>query len=393
VNRTARLVILTIFVAALAPASWVGAQTASWELTPAGWRSGPIVEHLTTLPEEAGGAIGAVRHGRYLYVSGAKSFSIYDVRNPENPRLVTTEFLGIHALNEHPDTNGRILILSRDLLPPIRSLEVWDVRNKENPQRIGGAPSMDHTWACVLKCQYAYGSHGSIVSLLDPANPVVVGDWRTAVTPAPTRFHGIDEVAPGLVLTASEPTVLLDARVDPANPVALATADPPVSTAGVVGRRSVPSYAHWPLEGTERFALETIETPFSGPCTEGSGGLVTYDTAGFQETGRFEIADVFRLTSNGTFTDGFPPANAVGCSAFGLDESPDWMSDRLVAMAAMEHGVRLLHVDAEGQITEIGGFMGHGTVAAFPVWGTQRILYVVDLVRGVDVLRVAEPEA
>ena len=397
-----RPIVATFAVLLLVPAPAARGGNAPWELTPAGWRSGPIIEHVRNLPLE-GGAIGAEQHGGFLYVSGERSFSIYDIKKPDDPQLMSTRELGEHALNEHPDTNGRILLLSRDAVPATRSLEVWDVTDKANPQRIGGFanPGTDHTWACVLDCRFVYGSHGTIVSLANPASPVKVGDWRTAVSPAPTRFHGIDQVAPGFVLTASEPTVFLDATTDPINPRALAIADPPVSFAGAVNRRSIPSYAHWPLGTRDRFALESIETPFSGPCTEGSGGLVTYDTTGFQTTGRFEIADVFRITQNGNFSDGYPPTNVTGCSAFGLAESPTWSSDHLVAVAWLEHGVRLLRVAVDGSISEVGGFMGHGTEAAYLIWAPHRrtsraqphslllhILYVADLTRGLDVYRV-----
>lgn len=396
-----RFVAATIAVLFLVPAPTAGGQNAAWELTPAGWRSGPIIEHVRNLPLE-GGAIGAVHHGAFLYVSGEQSFSIYDIRQADNPQLMSTRALGPHALNEHPQTNGRILLLSRDAEASTRSLEVWDVSDKANPQRIGGFANTgtDHMWACVLDCTFAYGSHGTIVSLANPTSPTKVGDWRTAVSPAPTRFHGIDEVAPGMVLTASEPTVFLDAS-DPVNPQVVAVADPPATFAGPANRRSVPSYAHWPLGARDRFALESIETPFSGPCSAGSGGLVTYDTTGFQTTGRFEIAAVFRITQNGNFSDGYPPTNVSGCSAFGLAESPTWSSVHLVAVAWLEHGVRLLRVGTDGSISEVGGFMGHSTEAAFPVWAPQRrtsraqphslllhILYVADLTRGLDVYRV-----
>jgi hypothetical protein len=402
VTARLRTSLAVVALLALIPAPVARGQTAAWELTPAGWRSGPIIEHVRNLPLE-GGAIGAVQRGGFLYVSGERSFSIFDITRPDDPQLLSTEQLGEHALNEHPETNGRILLLSRDAVPVNRSLEVWDVTDKSNPQRLGGFanPGVDHMWACVLDCTYAYGSHGTIVSLANPSAPTMVGDWKTAVTPAPTRFHGIDQVAPGLLLTASEPTVFLDARSDPAHPLAVAIADPPATFAGPANRRSVPSYAHWPLGARDRFALESIETPFSGPCTEGSGGLVTFDTTGFQTTGRFEIADVFRITQNGTYSDGYPPTNVSGCSAFGLAESPTWSTDHLVAVAWLEHGVRLLKVSADGSITEVGGFMGHNTQAAYPVWAPHRrtsraqphsmllhILYIADLTRGLDVYRV-----
>jgi hypothetical protein len=399
-DRLRRLVPMLAILSLLSGTAAEGA-AAVWELTPAGWRSGPIIEHVRNLPLE-GGAIGAVQHGNFLYVSGERSFSIYNITAPADPQLLVTEPLGPHALNEHPQTNGRILLLSRDAEASTRSLEVWDVTDKTNPQRLGGFANThtDHMWACVLDCTFAYGSSGTIVSLENPSVPVKVGDWRTAVSPPVTRFHGIDEVAPGFVLTASEPTAFLDAR-NPPSPVAVAIGNPPGTFAGPANRRSVPSYAHWPQRARDRFALESIETPFSGPCTEGSGGLVTYDTTGYETTGILAIADVFRITQNGNFMDGYPPTNASGCSAFGLAESPTWSLDRLVAVAWLEHGIRLLRVDLDGNISEVGGFMGHGTQAAFPVWAPVRrtsrpqphsvllnILYVADLSRGLDVYRV-----
>ena len=398
--RLHRIVPVFAILSLLSTSAAEGA-AADWELTPAGWRSGPIIEHVRNVPFD--GAIGALVHGNFLYVSSEAAFAIFDISTPADPQLLSTEPLGPHALNEHPDTNGRILLLSRDAEPTTRSLEVWDVTDKTNPQRLGGFANThtDHMWACVLDCTYAYGSSGTIVSLANPSVPVKVGDWRTAITPAPTRFHGIDQVAPGFVLTASEPTLFLDARSNPASPVAVAIANPPVSFAGATMRRSVPSYAHWPRAAKDRFALESIETPFSGNCTEGSGGLVTYDTTGFGTTGMFTIADDFRITQNGNFIDGYPPTNASGCSAFGLAESPTWSIDRLVAVAWLEHGVRLLSVGQDGSISEAGGFMGHGTQAAFPVWAPVRrtsrpqphsvllnVLYVADVGRGLDVYRV-----
>ncbi|HEX2031086.1 MAG TPA: hypothetical protein VHL78_06775 [Actinomycetota bacterium] len=396
-----RMNVVVAAVAVLVLAPTVPGSAAQWELTPAGWRSGPVIEHVRNLALETT-AIGLDRHGKFLYVSGARSFSIYDIKQPENPQLLSHRVTP-NVLNEHPDTNGKILLLSMDHGGFARVLQVWDVRDKANPTLLSvfpsgaapGVPGGDHTWACVLDCRFAYGSQGSIVDLRDPARPTRVGDWRNSLPAAqpddpPRRFHGIDEVAPGIVLTASQPTAALDARTDPAKPTLLAHVWPPMTTP-VPNRPSIPSYAHWPARATERFALETIETPFTGPCNAGSGGLVTYDTAGYRETGAFTLADAYRITQNGTFSDGYPPANAAGCSPFGLAESPDWPEDRLVAVAWLEHGVRLLHVGLDGQIAEVGGFMAHGTEASFLAWGTRRILYVADLTRGLDVYRVAEP--
>lgn len=57
-------------------------------------------------------------------------------------------------------------------------------------------------------------------------------------------------------------------------------------------------------------------------------------------------------------------------------------------MTWFEHGTRLLRIDDAGAISEIGGFIPHGVISAAPVWVSDDILYVVDLVRGIDILRV-----
>src|SRR5688500_15599933 len=65
------------------------------------------VEHIDTVPFDAGLASSARLVGRYLYVGGAKTLSIYDVKNPEAPVRLSTVPSGIQFPNEDIDTNGR----------------------------------------------------------------------------------------------------------------------------------------------------------------------------------------------------------------------------------------------------------------------------------------------
>jgi hypothetical protein len=361
----------------------------AWEPTPGGWASGPI-EHVATVPFEAGTAFGAVLEDGFLYVTTWRSFSIYDVSNPRSPALESITPLGPYAFNESPATNGEILLLGNDLQG---TLGIWDVTDKTAPEELATVtpPSPEHIWTCVADCEFAYGSGGAIADLSDPASPEFVGDWQEE---APTRGnHSIAEVAPGTVLTGSLPQYLLDVAF-PADPRIVAIIEPPTTAADrpfvVIGPapESLPGQVGWPRAARDRFALTTLETPFSGTCNERSGGLVAYDTRGYAKSGRFKVAGEFRITENGAYPDGLAPGNALGCSPLGFDPHPAFKKTRLVAVAWFEHGVRLLQIGKKGSITEVGGFIGHGAEAVVTVWADEETLYVIDQNRGIDILAV-----
>lgn len=378
-----------------------------WRPTTGGWVAGPV-DYVRTLPTEAGTAIDAALHDDLLYVTSWRSFSIYDVSDPLDPERLSVRHTPGQLLNEEPETNGDILLLSHDQ-QPAAELHVWDVRDPRSPQPVTEFATRvnQHMFTCVLDCAYVYGARGAIIDLRDPSAPVEVGDWTT-VAPFENRLaHAIEEVAPGIVMTGSHPGYVLDAREDPANPDVLATyrSQDDGRSSFVIGPDvAMPAQTAWPQvtagrsagarpadAGTvaDRFALVSTETPFSGNCADDSGGFATFDTRGWEETGRFELVDDHRLTTNGTFTDGRPPANAVGCSAFGFDLEPGYGQEtRTAAVAWFEHGVRLLEIDDEGRISEIGGFVPHAGSSAQTVWLDDGIVYVVDLERGIDILRV-----
>lgn len=379
------LAVLLLFGVVAAPG--IGSAQEEWRLTSAGWVMGDV-EHVRTVPFEAGSAVGGTVHDGHLYVTTWRSFSIYDISDPVEPELLSITPLGVQVINEGPSTNGEILLLADDNDGILGILQVWDVRDKTEPVLISELPyeNPDHIWTCVLDCAFAYGSGGTIVDLADSADPAIVGNWREI---APFRAsHGIAETEPGVVFVGTLPQYVLDARGDPANPAVLAEIEPP-TTPFPMGE-SLASYLQWPRG---RFALTTLETPFSGPCSEDSGGFVSYDTSGFEETGTFDVADVFRITELGLPADGNAPANAVGCSPLALDAHPDFKKSRTVAVGWFENGVRVFTVGKrDGAISESAGFIAHGTEAATPVWGSEEILYVVDTTRGLDVFRVGVPE-
>lgn len=333
------------------------------------------VEYVTTVPLEAGAPTGARLLGDHLYVAGAKSFSIYDVTDPVAPSLLSITPVGFQFANEDVDTNGDVLIMSADT--EIRKLFVWDVSDKAKPVKLAELENMrDHNFACVLDCKWAYGSRGTIVDLRDPAQPRVAGSWGGGVTPG----DGFDttEVAPGIVLASTRILRLLDARKDPARPTVLASATTP-------DNRLLHS-SRWPNGGKDRFALVQEETFAETRCDETSGTFMTWDTRRWKKTGTFRLVDQYRAES-GTYNDGNPAANVLGCTAMWFQEHPDFRDGGLVTAAWFEHGTRFLEVARDGRITEAGHFLpaGGSTIASY--WITDEIVYSIDVVRGIDILR------
>jgi len=331
------------------------------------------VTYVTTVPFDAGSATGARIVGGYLYVGGAKGFSIYDVSHPEAPMLVSTTLTGVQFPNEDVDTNGRILLISNELRGIV---QVWDVEDKAAPTKIAELTDIrDHTLTCVRDCRWAYGAGGTILDLRDPANPRVSGRW-IGFTPG----FGFDttETSPGRVLTATRTIFYLDGRKDPNRPKT-------VATGGTPDNRLIHS-VRWPRGGRDRFFLVQGETPTSRTCNESSGALMTWDASHWRRTHSFTMIDEFR-PQNGTYVDGNPPANALGCTTMWFHEHPGFHNGGYVAAAFFEHGTRFLRVDRKGRIEEVGYFTPFGGETIATYWRNGEVVYAIDTVRGIDVLR------
>jgi hypothetical protein len=334
------------------------------------------IEWVRTVPYDAGLPTGARLVGDHLYVAGSTRLSIYDVSDPLEPVRLSTTPYAFQFANEDVDTNGKILLLSDDQVRG--GLHVWDVSDKTQPTEIAVLPGLiDHTFTCVLGCRWAYGAMGSIVDLRDPAKPVLAGDWA----PGMQRGDGFDttEVAPGLIVTASRQIRLLDARKNPAKPKLRAL--------GITPDGRLIHSNHWPRAAKDRFLLVQGETPLTPRCNETNGAFMTWDASKWKKTRSFTLIDEYRVT-NGTYSDGNPALSAFGCTNMWFDPHPNFRNGGLVASAFFEHGTRLLDVDGRGRISEVGYFLpaGGSTIASY--WITDEIVYSIDIVRGIDVLRV-----
>ena len=372
-GRTLRRAIIAV-VAAIAVAAPPVASSPS-----AGGLASDNVTYLSTVPFEIGGApSGARLVGDYLYVAGTRSFSIYDVSDPLAPALQSLTPTGPQFPNEDVDTNGKILLIANEQLG--RSLQVWDVENKAAPLLLAELENIgDHTFTCVFKCSYAYGSRGSIIDLRDPANPELAGGWNQL---PPNDGFDTTEVAPGRILTASRVITFLDARKDVLNPELVAR--------GSTDDHRLIHSLRWPDGGRDRFFLVQGEKPASQTCDENSGAFMTWDTRGYRRTHSFSLVDEFRV-ANGNLADGNPPANGLGCTAMWFQEHPDFDDGGVVASAFFEHGTRFLEVDGKGKISEVGYFMPVGGETIATYWITDEIVYAIDISRGIDILRFEGP--
>jgi hypothetical protein len=91
--------------------------------------------------------------------------------------------------------------------------------------------------------------------------------------------------------------------------------------------------------------------------------------------------------NNGILFDGNPPANALGCSAHWLEASPSFNNGGVFAEGYYEHGTRFFYVNGAGKLREVGFFVPFGGSTSAAHWITDRIVYVIDYTRGIDILR------
>ena len=295
--------------------------------TPGGIVLGPV-EYVTFIPLDNATSTGVSIQGDYMYLTSWKAISIYDISDPENPTQTDTLPVGFMFENEDveitPDAN--YLFFSESL--PDDQFHVFDIEDKTNIQQVTTLEGAgDHTFTCLLKCKWGYGSDGTIIDLNDPTNPKLAAardsekSWHRTVE-MQGGGHDLTEVKNGyaIVSTLQDPLMYIDAR-DPMNPKVLARGEKPDT-----------SYlfhsGEWPNEGNDRWLLMQGEQNFQPQCDpEANGPFLVYDTQGWQNTKTFNLSDKYAV-QNGTYSDGNPPANGLGCSAHWFESHPTFDNRR-----------------------------------------------------------------
>jgi hypothetical protein len=354
--------------------------------TPGGFTT-DNVEYVRFVPFEQSTSTGLTIQGKYMYLTSWKNISVYDISDPADPQLLDTEPLGFKFENENvalsPD--GDTLLFSESL--PLDVLHVWNVEDKTNIQQIAELEGAgDHTTTCILKCKWAYGSDGTIVDLRNPAKPKLAAardskkSWH-ARTRLQGGGHDVEEFRNGFLITSpiSAPFQWLDVR-KPLRPKVLGQGRNP-DPQGFLFHSGL-----WPNKGRARFVLMQGERNFNPRCSDSNGPFMTFDSRGVRRHKSFKLADTYRL-GNGTYQDGKPAANGLGCSAHWFDEHPKYRNGGLVALGYYEHGTRFLDIKRNGKIKEVGWFLPYGGSTSAAYWVNKDIVYAVDYTRGLDILR------
>ena len=148
----------------------------------------------------------------------------------------------------------------------------------------------------------------------------------------------------------------------------------------------------FPNGGKDKIMLSGGETNAQPRCTATNGAFSTFTTgnSGTNAAPTFTYADTYKL-KEGSYTDGNTPPGGykLGCSVHWFEQHPSFDNGGLVALAAYESGTKLLDVDKNGKISERGFFLPVDSSASAPHWAKDgTTLYVIDYLRGLDVLTV-----
>ncbi len=119
--------------------------------------------------------------------------------------------------------------------------------------------------------------------------------------------HDVNEYKNGFLVTSpiSDDFQILDVRA-PLKPKVLSTSNHPQPNDFLFHSGT------WPRGGKDKFVIMQGEKNFKPRCDAGQGPVMTYDK--IEGTRRFKLLDRYRV-KNGTYADGAPLINALGCSA------------------------------------------------------------------------------
>ncbi|MEX2291167.1 MAG: hypothetical protein WD794_12680 [Mycobacteriales bacterium] len=388
-----------------------------------GYYASDSVRFVKNIREAADG-VGARVVGDMLYVTTTKDLQIYDISEPTNPVRQGLTTVDVEFENEQVPTDGRILGISAQTssvttqaAPCLADLEasrgcllLFDVRDATAPKLVQSIKSAgDHTSTCLTvqgqTCAYMYGSSGSIsdirAALTDPT-PIVESkvNWITALhsqlreqgwtETLPTRTHHQTEVRPGQLLTASVPQMLISVNARdggwPEAPKLLAFAS---HLTAPDGQKRFTHSVEWPQAGASKIMMSGGETNARPTCGENNGAFSTFTVKGGNSSSPiFTYADQYKLQM-GDYEDGNTPPGGykLGCSVHWFQQQPSFKDGGTVALAAYESGTRFLDVANNGAITEQGFFLPLDSSASAVHWAPDgRTLYVIDYLRGIDVI-------
>jgi len=369
---------------------------------PGGFTSANVT-YVASIPTGAGVSARVVTVGkqRRLYVSSAHSLTIYDITDPALPKP-----LGILPIYnwENEDVavsaDGNTTILTE--FQSEFYLHVVDTSNPMLP-RLAGSIIGDgsHTVECAdVHCGYLFASNGKTYDIRDRAHPAALPKARWWSTQVHARVaHNLHHDAGGY-WTADETPLVMFRADNPLRPRRITSGNVTLNTAYQHNNIRPAADRYRPRRAGDsspalrpgELLMSEGETNFSPRCNSGSGAFATWSLVGFDRGKPMRQIHVLRPV-NGSYADGSPAVNALGCSGHWFTVREDvpkrYRGHYLVAAGWYEHGTRFLSVDARsGTISQVGYFqpVRGSASAAYWIAGTDYV-YVVDYQRGVDILR------
>lgn len=350
-----------------------------------GGYSSDNVEYVGFVPFEVGTATGASLFGKHLVVTSWRSFSIYEVSDPESPELIATVPFGFKFENEDVAVGRNMMLFSEEA--PGDALHVWDIEDKSAPVEIATVEGAgDHTATCILGCRYSYGSDGSIVDLRDPSEAALVGNWHRKLGIGHS-VHDVDEFRKGYVVVSAfdGPIMLVDVR-QPLKPRLVVSAQPPKLRDEAVAAGANVHNTRWPRSGRDRILMAQGGSNLSQvQCDDETRNFWTFDASRWERSGVLKETDEFH-PGNGAPTDGRYPIST--CSTHWFDPHPDFHDGGLVSLAYYDLGTRFLRVAPNGKIKEVGWFLPYAGATSSTYWAADDIVYAIDYSRGFDILRL-----
>lgn len=388
------------------------------------------VVYLGTLPTESpgvGGDVVQVGDQTRFYVTGAKGASVYDVTDPTLPVLLGHLPLP-HFQNEDVDVakDGSRMIVSADTASAsptgASALGIHVIDVTDGPAgtltltEAAFVSPGSHTATCADDaCEWIYGSNTRIYHAPIGGEAVDTGKrWKQE-----GGSHALFRDATGLMISDSNPRLVLDPRETPDAPVVLAQGTASHDDGFLQHNSDRPHAQDWaprdpedPADAYEELPPQSPIQPLAGALPEGSlragelligggesnlnptcadaGGLTTWDMRDFDKGRQMRPLEFFNPT-NGTYADGDPTVNGLGCSSHWFT-----VKGNQVTASWYEHGVRFFEVGLDtGAIEQTGFFQPVATEAGaahwvketeHPVLGTVEIVYSVDYARGIDIL-------
>ena len=347
----------------------------------------PGVSRLSSIPER--GVISARAVGQHLYVSSLSGVSIFDVSNARAPVRVGRLDLP-NAQNEDVDVGGGILLVSDDPFGGRGVLHVVDVRDPANPRVVSTlstwAPGLfdftspprgrgiGHTVSCIDNCRWAWLAGSSagidIVDLRDPARPRLARRFPAREAAGVMGTHDVQVDSAGLAWVAGGNGT---AAYDTSNPLRPRLVR---RTNARGGRPPLNDLIHHNSLRLRRDVLAVTEEAFGRTGCRGAGTLQTW-----------RISARRRMTPMDSWGVERDRSSQVMCSAHYFDAR-----DGLIAQGFYEQGVRLVDASRPGRLQQVGYFLDRpglywGALFA-PTDPTGSTVYAVDHTRGIDVLAI-----